>query len=121
MDETKMAESSGCESLPPAFRGGAGVSNLRNSANGNCARLRRLQWVREDFSESRHLVSAASEAPGIFRVQATRTFGRAQGPESPVASPTTQPKVEVAKTRISSPDVMDAQRTVVSLFGRLCT
>jgi hypothetical protein len=99
------------EILAPVFRRGLGVSNIRNSANWNCARLRKLQWRVEHFSTSPHLGPATTVPLGVFRIQTPRTFGRTPCTESSVSHPITQPKAEVANTRISRPECMGAQRT----------
>src|ERR1700687_235902 len=73
--------------------------------------LRKLQWPGSDFRIWLHADPLAAVVPGFFRTQACRVRGRGQKVPGLLLHPVAQPNAEVAKTKISSPAVMEVLRT----------
>jgi hypothetical protein len=108
-------ELNGGETLPIAQRSGLQTSNLRNSANRNCVRLRKLHCAGEPFSASPQSDDLATARTDLFAVQARWLHDRGQNRNGSLPDPDAQPKAEVANTRIRKPEVIEERLTGLPL------
>jgi hypothetical protein len=92
-----------------ACRCGTGTWNLRNSANWNCARLRKSQDRGEHWTPSpQRLEPVARE---MLAPDARRIWWRMQDRTGSLIGLPAQPKAAVASVRIRKLDVMAERRT----------